>query len=159
SKESPNLMRFARNAPVIYVDRNGLTIRFSPEAPGPFVDHWRDCICKLMTSPNGREILRQAAQPNIDIIIEPSHDETATGARTIQLNSDDPVGTSPEQRAELEGFGEMLPTSLAGCATVLAHELGHALHLDDNDPLGEDYDVKSPSWGRNVQTHENPVRA
>jgi len=31
----------------------------------------------------------------------------------------------------------ILSTS-AGCAVILAHELGHALHPDDDDPLGVD---------------------
>jgi RHS repeat-associated protein len=157
----PNAYQFTLNSPLVYVDRNGLTIQFAPDSPNSFIQHWRDCICMLATSPSGKNILTQAAQPNINITITAT-DSASTGGETgeanIDLNATDPLGVDAESRAELEGWGELPPNTVQGCATVLAHELGHALHPGE-DPLGVDYDEDSPSFGRNVQTHENPVRS
>lgn len=148
-----NLYKFVRNNPLSFIDTRGLTIRFDPNFPA--IPYWRNCICKLMSSPAGRELVRQAAQPGIDIQIT-SGDNIETGgtasAPIIFVNPNDPLGCGKDQRRKRSEQGELPPNNDAGCAAVLAHELGHALHPGD-DSSGED----EPD-GTNVHDHENPVR-
>jgi RHS repeat-associated protein len=148
-----NLYRFVRNNPFYYVDPQGLTIRF--DAAFPDIPYWRDCICKLMSSPAGRELLRQAAQPDIDVQIKAGDQAETAGSKQapiIFVNPNDVLGCGAGQRKTRAEQGELPPDTLAGCAVVLAHEFGHALHPGED--LGED----EPPEGRNIQEHENPVR-
>ena len=156
-----NLYRFVRNSPGRYVDRFGLTIRFNPSSPFPFIEHWRDCICKLMQSPAGRNLLLRAASPGIDIVINPdsggprsstpydNSDGTVLTVPTVPigLDPDDPLGIGSQNR-DVPPPDESVPSDLAGCAVVLAHELGHASEGEDDENEG----------GANVGLNENPVR-
>ena len=156
-----NLYQFARNSPTRYVDRFGLTIRFAPRSPDSFVGHWRDCICQLMQSPAGRDLLSRAASPGIDIVIitdpagpeagqpeyDPDDPQVSVPTVPIGLDAEDPLGVGP-QNTKVPPASESVPPNLSGCAVVLAHELGHASE-DARDELG---------GGFNVTQHENPVR-
>jgi hypothetical protein len=155
-----NLYRFVRNSPPRYVDRFGLTIRFAPGSPGSFVGHWRDCICQLLQSPTGRDLLTRAASPGIDIVIMPhpagpkaglpeyDPDDPQIFVPTVPIGRDpkDPLGVGPEN-SDVPPADEFVPPTLSGCAAVLAHELGHASE-DAHDEPG----------GINVTLYENPVR-
>jgi hypothetical protein len=105
-------------------------------------------------SPAGYELLRQASGPNIDINVRADEELGTAGyadAPTIFINPTDPLGLGWEARF-LRGLqDELLPDTDAGCAAVLAHELGHALNPFNES--GED----EPD-GTNVHDHENPVR-
>jgi len=160
-----NLYGLVLSAPLRYVDPYGLRIGFDPSSLGfpGFIEQWRDCICQLMQSPHGRDLLLRAAAPDIDIDIipvpgglpvtgDPTPAPTWPVSVAIGFDPGDPLGVNPRNPRKPPA-DELPPSTLPGCAVILAHELGHALGSED-----EGEHDSAGSRGDNVARNENPVR-
>jgi RHS repeat-associated protein len=146
-----NLFNFVVNSPLNWVDPFGLDIAIDPGASQEFKDRWNKCLCELSSKPAGKKIvddLKNNKDIKVNIIPAPESegpdDVPGTGgsfkAPIIYLDRTDPLGIHPKNSIRKKYPKEIPPS----CATLLAHELGHASgELDE---------------GKTVTNFENPVR-
>jgi RHS repeat-associated protein len=135
-----NLYEFVRNSPLGWIDPAGLVLKIDPSADPTFIEHIRQCLCKLVNgSQTGLDLVNRAIDNDHTITITPDPAGAGTiGAinstrpgwpsdPTIGIYPRTPNGVAPDDQKEAKRYHEDLPNNLAGCAVVIAHELGHAL--------------------------------
>jgi hypothetical protein len=155
------LYGFVGNEPANQVDPWGLKIIIDVRASSEFASWVAQCLAKLREAPRGNELYQAVrAHPSL-VVIKPSVSGAESGSPLLPVdgwkggppkNTDvwlhpwNPNGLSPSQEKNA-GEGQAPPRTLAGCASVLAHEFGHLLGDKDEN-----------QGGQNVQKNENPVR-
>jgi hypothetical protein len=154
----------------------GTNLKIDPYATATFRERMRLALRTLVNTPTGNIIVYQAQNFPDGIYIKPGNDlSPSTGLEQLHYGKAQVVDMAPDKengigdRAPVRGLDrgeskpgpeEIPPDNSVGCAIVLAHELGHALHPDADihgkDPI--DPETRKITGGLNVREHENPVR-